>query len=270
VEEASVFLPNQAWPTILGGCEVQLFIGIKNTHLIPKVRFVMPNGLAIYESTFTDVSGSRLGFGGPHALFTEVYRSRGGSYNSLEAILAESVNAYWKSPWTFICESANKPSLELTALIFELQTSPPKTSKSTDGSNNTADPRPQLDSPDSVPCTEPLLEVPPNEVMPTIVVCAIDTDQTPCNHPHNQEVPKEVKSIIPLAKLKGLIDEIDIPEVQGSRCETCANCPTCKMSAQEKVQTLQEEFEQDVIKRSIETDTAQKKVFANFPFLRFK
>jgi hypothetical protein len=66
------------------------------------------------------------------------------------------------------------------------------------------------------------------------VVRAIDTDQTPCYHPHHQEISTEVfKSIIPLAKLKGLIDEIDIPDVQDSRCETCTNCPTCKMPPRE-------------------------------------
>jgi hypothetical protein len=76
VVEASSFLPNQAWPTQIGGCDVQLLIGIKNSLLVPKVKFVLPNGLAIYESALTDVFGSRLCFGGPHALFTEVYRSR--------------------------------------------------------------------------------------------------------------------------------------------------------------------------------------------------
>jgi hypothetical protein len=79
VAEASSFLPNQAWPTQIGGCDVQLLIGIKNTLLVPRVKFVLPNGLAIYESALTDVFGSRLCFGGPHALFTEVYRSRGGN-----------------------------------------------------------------------------------------------------------------------------------------------------------------------------------------------
>jgi hypothetical protein len=61
------------------------------------------------------------------------------------------------------------------------------------------------------------------------------SDLISCSHPHHQGHPIEVhKSIIPLAKLKGLIDEIDIPDVQDARCETCANCPACKLSAREK------------------------------------
>ena len=40
-----------------------------------------------------------------------------------------------------------------------------------------------------------------------------------------------MKSAIPLSKLKGLHDEMDIPEIIEFRCESCASCPTCKMSA---------------------------------------
>jgi transposase len=96
-----------------------------------------------------------------------------------------------------------------------------------------------------------------------------DYDPFTCDHPLHKGHPIEIhKSIIPLAKLKGLIDKIDIPDVQDARCETCANCPACKLSAREKTKSLQEEFEQDVIKKSIETDTALGIVFANLPFLR--
>jgi transposase len=96
-----------------------------------------------------------------------------------------------------------------------------------------------------------------------------DYDPLACDHPLHKGHPIEThKSIIPLAKLKGLIDEIDIPDVQDARCETCANCPACKLSAREKTKSLQEEFEQDVIKKSIETDPALGVVFANLPFLR--
>jgi hypothetical protein len=96
-----------------------------------------------------------------------------------------------------------------------------------------------------------------------------DYDPLTCDHPLHKGHPIEVhKSIILLAKLKGLIDEIDIPDVQNARCETCANCPACKLSAREKTKSLQEEFEQDVIKKSIEIDPAHGIVFANLPFLR--
>jgi hypothetical protein len=134
----------------------------------------------------------------------------------------------------------------------------------------------QIKGPDA-----PLVEAPSLEVMLTSVEHQEpkselstaddqgDHDLPTCGQPLHQGYPIEVhKSIIPLAKLKGLIDEIDIPDVQDARCETCANCPACKLSAREKTKSLQEEFEQDVTKKSVETNTAHGVVFANLPFLR--
>jgi hypothetical protein len=257
----------------------------------------MPNGLAIYESALTDVFGSRLCFGGPHALFTEVYRSRGGNFNSLEAILTKTASAYRQSPWTFICKGEPSSKDGVTALALELQTPPPKqevpasldaplveapslevmlTSVEHPENLTLLTREGQPESPDA-----PLVEAPSLEVMLTSAEYQeprsgsptandqIDLDPPSCSHPRHQGHPIEVhKSIIPLAKLKGLIDEIDIPDVQDARCETCANCPACKLSACEKTKSLQGEFEQDVIKKSVETNTTHGIVFANLPFLR--
>ena len=57
-----------------------------------------------------------------------------------------------------------------------------------------------------------------------------------------------LKSMIPLAKLKGFQDEIDIPEILEYKCNACSNRPTCKLSAQSKTISLQESFKQEVIK----------------------
>jgi hypothetical protein len=222
----------------------------------------MPNGLAIYESALTDVFGSRLCFGGPHALFTEVYRSRGGNYNSLEAILTETASAYRQSPWTFICKGEPTSKDGIMALVLELQTPPPRQEAPANGSASLVEAPSseamltnvehqeglalpstgsQIKGPDA-----PLVEAPSLEVMLTSVEHQEpkselstasdqgDHDLPTCGHPLHQGHPIEVhKSIIPLAKLKGLIDEIDSPDVQDARCETCANCPACKLSARE-------------------------------------
>ena len=55
------------------------------------------------------------------------------------------------------------------------------------------------------------------------------------------------KALIPLSKLKGLVDEWDIKDVTDFRCDVCANCPNCKRSARERTKSLQEEHEQVVI-----------------------
>jgi hypothetical protein len=64
------------------------------------------------------------------------------------------------------------------------------------------------------------------------------------------------------------MDEIDIPDIQDTHCETCANCPTCRLLAWEKTRSQQEEFEQDVIKKSVSIDLTDKKVSVNLPFIK--
>ena len=60
-----------------------------------------------------------------------------------------------------------------------------------------------------------------------------------------------MKSAIPLSKLKGLQDKLDIPEVVEFKCSSCVNCPTCKLSARAKTKSLHEYFEQEVIEKSV-------------------
>jgi hypothetical protein len=48
------------------------------------------------------------------------------------------------------------------------------------------------------------------------------------------------KALVPLSKLKGLLDEDDIQDVKEAKCNACANCPTCRLSARAKTKSLQE------------------------------
>ena len=78
-----------------------------------------------------------------------------------------------------------------------------------------------------------------------------------------------MKSAIPLSKLKGLQDELDIPEVVEFKCSSCVNCPTCKLSARAKTKSLQECFEQEVVEKSVYVDIANHKVFVDLPRVGF-
>ncbi len=68
--------------------------------------------------------------------------------------------------------------------------------------------------------------------------------------------------------MKGLVDELDVPAVIETRCESCANCPTRKLSAREKTKSLQESFEQDVLKASVHINREEKKVEVDLPFIK--
>ena len=77
-----------------------------------------------------------------------------------------------------------------------------------------------------------------------------------------------LKSAIPLSKLKGLQDELDIPNIVDYRCDSCANCPTCKLSARAKTKSLQESFEQQVIEKSVHVDLEKEMVWVDLPFIK--
>ena len=77
-----------------------------------------------------------------------------------------------------------------------------------------------------------------------------------------------MKSIIPLSKLKGLQDELDIPELVEFKCSNCVNCPTCKLSARAKTKSMHESFEQEVIEKSVHVDIGNQRVWVNLPFVK--
>ena len=64
--EKDIILPER-----VGGSKVQLLLGIKNTKLDPVLVKILPSGVAVYQSLFKDVFGSRMIFAGPHKSFTK-------------------------------------------------------------------------------------------------------------------------------------------------------------------------------------------------------
>jgi len=59
------------FPEKVGGSNVHLLLGIKNTSLDPVLMKVLPSGVAVYLSPFKDIYGSRLIFAGPNKSFTK-------------------------------------------------------------------------------------------------------------------------------------------------------------------------------------------------------
>jgi hypothetical protein len=62
--------------------------------------------------------------------------------------------------------------------------------------------------------------------------------------------------------------EDDIPKIPEYCCAECLNCPTGEQSSQEKARSLQEEFEQEVIKRSVRVDIKNRRVWVNLTFTK--
>ena len=74
-EFTSLSDPNHSVPPLpkyVGGSEVHLLLGIKNTNLDPVWIKTLPSGVAVYQSVFKDIWGFDIIFAGPHKTFTDV------------------------------------------------------------------------------------------------------------------------------------------------------------------------------------------------------
>ena len=53
-------IPSGPLPPSFGGSQVRLLIGIQNVELDPILLGILPSGLGIYQSPFTDIHGSNI------------------------------------------------------------------------------------------------------------------------------------------------------------------------------------------------------------------
>ena len=242
----------------------QILIGIKSTHLSPKHKFTLPNGLGIYESVLYDIHQSNICFGGPHAVFTQAYKKAGASTSHIQVMFTELARSYMDSPRSFIRVDVDDhgPPLNLAReldLLEELATAFPPNQKIVRQQSILAV---DLGISDSDTCRPSDTSDCNMEKCPEEIMINYDNLLDHCTHANC------LKSTIPLSKLKGLQDELDIPEIIDFRCDSCANCPTCKLSARAKTKSLQESFEQEVIEKSVHVDMKEAKVWVDLPFIK--
>ena len=272
-------------PVKIGGTNAQILVGIKSTQLGPKLIHTLPNGLGIYESVIYDVFQSNICFGGPHAIFTQAYRKIGMSTNHVQVMFSEMARAYMDSPKTFIRVNVEEhgPPLDIAReldLIDELSKAFPLSAKAIQASPaDTAFYHSEFhrDAAEVIDGAADCLNMPEEivaETMPHPSTSIPDVDSELRNHTSFNNLLEHcehincMKSAIPLSKLKGLQDEVDIPEIVEFRCDSCASCPTCKMSARTKTKSLQESFEQQVIEKSVHVDMNEAKVWVDLPFIK--
>jgi hypothetical protein len=168
------------------------------------------------------------------------YAKAGLSASHLQVLLTQTATAYMRAPYTMVAAKweDNGPEMKKSALYL------------------TED---QLEEDLGEWLEERGVAVPVPKSMP----------ECPCVHIGLCDTPAECyKATIPLSKLKGLMDEDDIPAIKDARCEKCANCPACKLSSRAKTQSLQEAFEQEVIENSVAVDLESSKVWVDLPFIK--
>ena len=76
------------------------------------------------------------------------------------------------------------------------------------------------------------------------------------------------KAVIPIARLRVLLDQDDVGDTVSFRCPECSKCITCKKSQRSNAISLQEAREQVIIEQSIKICEESNIVIAKYPFLR--
>jgi hypothetical protein len=221
---------------------------------MPTVLYYLPSSASVYECPFRDIFNSRVAFGGPHETITKGYLRSGHSASHIQVMLMQQASAYLRAPYTFI-SSSNSKALESedfkSALIKDLVD--------------------ELIVPPVSDEVEPAVEQYFSQLLPIRDLASHEQELLGANCSHIctcADIDNCYKAQVPLSKLKGLVDEVDIPQVTDYRCPTCSNCPVCKRSAREKTKSLQEAFEQDVIEKSVTLDLEKRKVWVYLPFIK--
>ena len=76
------------------------------------------------------------------------------------------------------------------------------------------------------------------------------------------------KAIIPIARMRELVDEDDTADTITYRCPECSECVVCKRSRRRTAILLQESAEQTIIKYSVKLDLENQQVLVTLPWVR--
>ena len=245
-------------PKYIGGQPARLLIGIKSTGLEPTLLFQLPCGLGVYESPLQDKFGSRICYGGPHEVFSQVNKKVGNNFNHVNIYFTQMINQYRDSPYPRLASILNE-ELEDTGFGAMLAKEDAMRSKicTNDGYDLYPTAINEIDMQD--------LGVQESRPMD------LEEDECICEHTHLERIGKNkavYKAKIPVAKRKEYVDEEDQGLIKDFRCTDCARCKKCSLSDRSKMMSLQEKMEQEAIKKSVTINLKEHKVFVDLPFIK--
>ena len=269
------------FPQLIGGMEAGLLIGINTCGLEPILQFRLPSGLGVYQSPLKDKFGSRVCYGGPHSVFTNINKEAGKNSNHVQVFFTEMVNQYRYSPYVTLSHNLKreyeeqlpgfltpKNTPQIPKLQFHdtchLSKSPlDETDYQDMGYPQVFNPQDPLDyRSEECSCIHVCREnSEPRNVHGSIVEAESAIDPVKTSICVN-------KAKISVSKLKGYIDENDLDHGFSPRCENCKLCTKCGTSTKSRMISLQEQVEQQAINDSVKIDLNEKKVYVDLPFIK--
>ena len=78
----------------------------------------------------------------------------------------------------------------------------------------------------------------------------------------------DAKAVVPIARMRVLLDQDDIGDTVSFRCPECSKCLMCKKSQRSTAVSLQEAHEQVIIEQSIKLCEDKNIVIAKYPCIK--
>ena len=92
------------------------------------------------------------------------------------------------------------------------------------------------------------------------------------NHPDEDRVEAHYclvnKALIPISRLRELVDQDDVNDTVSYRCPACSRCITCKQTSKTTATSIQDTIDHEAIKKSIHIDRENQKVWVDLPFIQ--
>ena len=318
-------------PKYIGGQEAGLLVGIKNIGLDPELKFQLPSGLGVFVSPLKDKFGSRICYGGPSHIFTDV-NNKTPSFNHASMYFAGLISQYRNSPYPTLSRTleidldeplpglfltkthmptskiilSDKQEVYFSALdeedIGDLGI-PEKESNDSDchcgnelnkstqflenySLNRTIDDDLQLKKDLNLPDehdnrTKNEVDNQDDDYGPEHdqnLPNGEESENTIMNNDNNLVKQTELegqastieafKATVPISKRKEYVDIEDLEHSINTRCEDCLQCKKCSSSNKSRMISLQEQMEQDAIRKSVTVDVEKREVRVDLPFTK--
>ena len=268
VKESGKLNPGTPLPKFIGGSRAELLVGIKDAFFDPVTLFVLPSGLGVYKSQLKDAYNSRICYGGPHRLFSEINQKSGSNFNHINVFFTEMVNSYRNSLYPALACATGASVVDDDEFPISTQVDPLDMFEMTvDESLGTKMYPTAISSMDTVIFggVDDKSETPHTELDSIKREVSLESEHALDSGVHYCSV---FKARVPIDKLIKIVDDDDISKIVNYRCPECAKCIKCLQSNRTKTMSLQESMEQDVISKSVHIDYEKQKVFVDYPFIR--
>ena len=252
INQSSTPLSKECFPPHVGGSEVGLLIGVKQSCLMPDLLMVLPSGISVWRSRFRDIHGSSIMFSGLHESISSQAKTLNPETIAMNIMFSQEASYYLYEAHENVNVSSNGINIAPQILQFE------------DGKNEFVD---------VCICSKQYNE--------TVLQCYcfkdVSDELLECND-YSDELEDKDPAYLMKFKIKSnkvttkieqdLFEQEDIGAKVDYRCPQCQGCLRCKTERRTRDISIKEIAEEQLIKASVKVDTSTNSTYAKYPFIK--